>query len=181
MTRQRYQNALSFAEFLESATSQQEMWASTYRRAVVPAALAERAERLVGPWHLLVLAEDWCGDAFNTVPFLARLAETTDGLDLRILSRDENPDLMDAHLTGTARSIPVVMALDAVYVERGWWGPRPRELQTWFVSEGRTLPNGERYKELRRFYVQDRGRTTLDEVVELLESCESPEDDPSRS
>jgi hypothetical protein len=53
-----------------------------------------------------VLSEDWCGDAVNSVPYLARLAELAPNLDLRVLARDENPDLMDAHLTRGSRSIP---------------------------------------------------------------------------
>jgi hypothetical protein len=44
---------------------------------------------------------------------------------MRIVERDKNLDLIDAHLTGTSRSIPVIMLLDGDYVERGWWGPRP--------------------------------------------------------
>ena len=42
----------------------------------------------------------------NTVPYLARLAESVPNIDMRLLTRDENPDLMDAHLNGTSRSIP---------------------------------------------------------------------------
>ena len=66
-----------------------------------------RASSLPGDWHLLVLSEDWCGDAVNTVPVVAKLAERCPNLDLRVLARDANLDIMDAHLTGRSRSIPV--------------------------------------------------------------------------
>ena len=115
-------------------------------------------------WHLLVLAEDWCGDGANSVPYLARLAEATPGLELRILSRDEHPDLMDSHLTEGTRSIPVVMILDEEFREVGWWGPRPAPLQALFLRDIKNLPKEERYSRLRAWYAQDRGRTTLEEV-----------------
>ena len=103
----------TFAEFLAAAVENRELWPKLYERAALPAGFAERVRALPGRWHLLVLSEDWCGDSVNTVPMLQRLTEAAVNLDLRLLGRDENPDLMDAHLTGASRSIPVVMVLDS--------------------------------------------------------------------
>ncbi len=172
MLRARWEAALTFERFLESARSNVDLWHGIYRRVRVPSEVLERARALRTPWRLLVLSEDWCGDAVNTVPVVARLAELAGNLQLRILARDENPDLMDAHLTGTSRSIPVVMALDAEFVEHGWWGPRPTELQAWFLSVGRTMEKAERYREIRTWYARDQGVSTLNEVLALLERAE---------
>jgi hypothetical protein len=167
--RERYESARSLREFVESAEVNAELWRSLTRRAAAPAELVARA-RALPPRRLLVLLEDWCGDAVNTIPALAALVDAVPQLELRVLARDANPDLMDAHLTGKSRSIPVVMVLDEDYVERGWWGPRPTELQRWAVSpEGRAMDAGDRYREVRRWYARDRGRTTLLELIELLE------------
>ena len=168
--RERYLAGQTFAEFLATAAKNLELWTAMARRAAVPGALLERAAALPGRWHLLVLNEDWCGDAVNTVPFVARLAELAPNVDLRILGRDANPDIMDAHRWRGTRSIPVVVAYDEEFVERGWWGPRPAELQAWTVGDGRLLEKTERYKEIRRWYARDGGRTTLLEVVSMLES-----------
>ena len=167
--RERYLAGRTFDEFLAAAEKNVELWTAMARRAAVPSALLERAAALPGRWHLLVLNEDWCGDAVNTVPFVARLAELAPNLDLRILGRDANADLMDAHLWRGTRSIPVVIAYDDDFVERGWWGPRPSELQDWAVGEGRRLEKPERYKEIRRWYARDGGRTTVAELLALLE------------
>ena len=172
--RARYLAAQDFPTMLAAAKKNAELWAAIWRRADVPQEYVDRVTALGGEWHLLVLSEDWCGDAVNTVPVLAKLAELSPNLDLRILPRDANPDLMDAHLTGTSRAIPVVMALDAGYVERGWWGSRPSELQTWVMSEGLLLEKTERYRHARTWYARDHGRTTLEEVVSLLEKSEGP-------
>jgi hypothetical protein len=117
-----------------------------------------------------VLLEDWCVDAVNSIPYLARLAELASNVDLRVLGRDANPDLMDAHLSPTgARAIPVVILQDADGAEIGWWGSRPRPLQAWVSSEGAQLEKSERYRHERSWYARDRGRTTLDEVLGILE------------
>ncbi len=172
MLKERWAGALPFERFLQSARSNVDLWHALHRRARVPPELLARAIALRTRWHLLVLSEDWCGDAVNTVPVVARLAELAGNLKLRILARDENPDLMDAHLTGTSRSIPVIMALDADFVEHGWWGPRPAQLQAWFLAVGRGLEKADRYREIRTWYARDGGVSTLSEVLALLEKAE---------
>jgi hypothetical protein len=168
ITRERYESGATIQQFIAGAESNQELWRSVYARASVPAELAERAQQLPAR-HLLVLAEDWCGDAVNTVPVLAKLAEAVPELDLRILGRDANPDLMDPHLSAGAQAIPVVMVLDEDFRELGWWGSRPDPLQAWVRTDGQALDKGARYREIRRWYARDRGRTTLEEVIGLME------------
>jgi len=167
--RARYERALTMEQFIAVAAANQELWASFARRTEAAEDVVERANRLPGRRHLLVLLEDWCGDAVNTVPMIAALARASATLDLRILARDANLDLMDAHLTGGTRSIPVVIVLDEGYRELGWWGPRPTPLQSWVRSDGQSLDKTARYREVRRWYARDRAQTTLDEIVRLLE------------
>jgi hypothetical protein len=166
----RYESAPTFAAFVDAARVNKQLWATMYKLARVPDTFVERARALPRMVRLLILNEDWCGDAVNTLPAIAKLAALApDRIELRVLGRDANPDLMDAHLTGTSRSIPVVIVLDEDYAEGGWWGPRPRELQAWTVGPGQLLGKAERYREIRRWYARDRGLTTLDEVVSLME------------
>ncbi len=167
--RARYEAAPTFAAYVAAAVENAELWRNAARLAQVADDAVARAAALPGRWHLLVLSEDWCGDAVNSVPYVARLAERAPNLDLRVLGRDANPDLMDAHLTGTARSIPVVIAYDEQFVEGGWWGPRPAALQAWVFGEGQALDKPDRYRHVRGWYARDRGRTTVDEVLQLLE------------
>jgi hypothetical protein len=52
----------------------------------------------------------------------------------------------------------------------GRWGPRPVELQEFVIREKRA---GERsspeiYRETRRWYARDRGRTTLREMLAIM-------------
>jgi hypothetical protein len=171
MLKEKWVSAMALEEFIEQAEENQELWRAVHARARVPAELIERLRALPAKRYLLVLLEDWCGDAVNTVPAVARLAEALPGLELRVLRRDEHPELMDAHLSGTSRAIPVVIVLDEHFRELGWWGTRPRELQAWFRSpEAQAMEKADRYREMRRWYARDAGRSTLEEIAVLLEA-----------
>ena len=168
-----WDQGISFEAFLDVAEENCDLWTNTYRRSQAPQDLVERAEAVPGDWRLLVLSEDWCGDASNTVPHVAAFADAASNVSLRMLDRDDHLDLMDEHLTGgTARSIPVVIVLDGAGHERGWWGPRPADLQAWFTSDdAQAMRKDERYRELRKWYARDKGRTTVAEVLSIIETA----------
>ena len=165
----RYDAAPRFPEYLGSVTQHAELWQAMYRTATIPSELVERMRANAGDMRLLILSEDWCSDCFSAVPLIARLAEAA-GVELRVLARDANPDLMDAHLTSGTRSIPVAMVLDPDYQVRAWWGPRPASLQRWYRNEPASPA---RSRKKRAWYARDRGRTTMSELLETIES--SPE------
>jgi hypothetical protein len=166
--RELWQAGMTYPEFVEVASpAHRGLWESIYRLARVPewALVAGGTE----PRHFLALAEDWCGDAVNTLPFMARWVEAAAGFDLRILRRDEHPAVMERYLTTGARAIPIVIALDAGFRELGHWGPRPRELQRWVMASHETMPKDERYTLVRRWYASDRGHSTIREVMEAAQ------------
>lgn len=150
-----------------------DLWQGVYRRHETPEPAVERAREIGGRWRLLVLAEDWCGDASNTVPVLARFADAAGNVEMRVVERDENPDLMDRHLTDGGRAIPVAVVLDDDFRPRGSWGPRPEELQEFVISEKEKgeRPTSEIYRDARRWYARDRGETTLRELLDVLEDA----------
>ncbi len=158
---------MPYARYVETAAKHRELWEGVYRLAKVPAWALEAVPADAGI-RLLVLAEDWCGDASNTVPIVAKLADASPGLELRVLRRDEHPAVMDRYLTRGSRSIPIVIALDRAFRELGHWGPRPAELQSFVMANRSTMPKTELYPEVRRWYARDRGETTLREVLALL-------------
>lgn len=168
VNRERFERAATFGEYLETVDKNRDMWHGVYQRVRVPEEVVAEASQIPGDWHLVALSEDWCGDAVNTLPVIARLAEEA-GWDLRVFGRDDNPDLMDGHLTnGRSRSIPVVIVYDDDFNEIGWWGPRPGEIQSWVMDEGLSMPSPDRYKVIRTRYAKDRGHTTLAEILGIM-------------
>jgi thioredoxin-like negative regulator of GroEL len=167
-----WEHALTFDRFVaEAEPRHKDLWTNVYRLAVIPLWASERAAALGQHCRLVALSEDWCGDAVNSVPLVAKLAAESSGLELRILRRDEHPAVMDRYLTGgEARSIPVVVALTDAMQELGWWGPRPAELQAWVMAQRAAGVNRlALYPEIRRWYAKDRGASVLREVLALLE------------
>ena len=124
ITKARYYEGETFAEFIARPTiKNREMWVALTHRVAIPLEISARVEALHGQWHLLVLSEDWCGDSINIVPIVAKLTESVSNMDMRILERDQNLDIMDAHLTnGKSRSIPIVILVNPKFQECGWWG-----------------------------------------------------------
>lgn len=160
-----FEIARPFEDFLAATVKNRQLWHELHARVRLPESLAEAEPR--PDLRLLAIAEDWCGDAVNTLPVVARMAERL-GMELRVLERDTWPELMDRYLTdGRSRSIPVVIVLDPAGRELGWWGPRPRPLQTWVLGEGQRLVPDDRRREQRRWYVLDRGRTTIAELTSI--------------
>lgn len=160
-----WEQAQTFEVFVASCKAEHcGLWRGLYNLARVPEwALAAVS---AGPGRkLLVIAEDWCGDASNTIPILAKLADAVPSLELRVVARDQNLELMDRYLTNGSRSIPVVIALDEEFREVGHWGPRPTQLQAWVMANRGTTPKAELYPEVRKWYARDRGETTLREVL----------------
>lgn len=167
-----FRGARTFPQFLESVQHLHRLWGHQHRTVQLDSSTLERAAALTVPRRLLVIAEDWCTDCLHVLPAVAHLADRVPRLQLRVVGREEVPGLMERHLTKGARSIPVVVVLDLAGKPMGQWGPRPRQLQQWFESEGRNLGAEERHRALRRWYASDHGRTSAREVLELLEDLE---------
>ena len=160
--------ARRYRQFVEESEKNRGLWEGVYRTARIPEwafrLACERGKRA----RLLAIVEDWCGDASNTVPVIVRLGDEADCLEMRVIRRDEHPEIMDRYLTHGTRSIPIVIVLDSEFQEIGHWGPRPSELQAWVVANKKTMPRSELYPQVRRWYAKDRGESTLREVLALL-------------
>ena len=64
--RARYLAAPTFEAMLGTVTKNVELWTAMWRHARVDDDYVRRVSSLPGSWHLLVLSEDWCGDALTS-------------------------------------------------------------------------------------------------------------------
>lgn len=132
--------------------------------------IIETVECLNSKQTWIVLTESWCGDAAQNIPVFAKIMEGNPNIDLRILLRDENPEVMDQYLTNGGKSIPKLIALDEDLNELGTWGPRPKFLQDW-LYENKANPKmemSELKKEFQIWYTKDKGQTLQKEMVLLM-------------
>jgi hypothetical protein len=134
-------------------------------------AFTQRILSLRANVNWLLIAEHWCGDVSQSIPVIASIAQASQGrINLRIAYRDNNLELMDAHLTdGKSRSIPLLIQLDQDFSVNGTWGPRPMEAQELvkrLKSDPSTAPVYA--DELHRWYAHDKQQHILDELRQLI-------------
>ena len=58
----------------------------------------------------LVLTEGWCGDAAQNLPVIEKMAKQSSHIELRLILRDENPEVMNLFLTNGAQAIPKLIS-----------------------------------------------------------------------
>ena len=166
-----WESGFTWNDYLEKEIREHRgLWEGVWQKSKVPAWALEEGRRAAGEWKVLVISEDWCGDASNTVPVIARLAEALPNLEMRVVKRDENPALMDRHLTSGSRSIPLAVILRDDFTVAGQWGPRPSELQSFVLTEKKAAlrPVGDIYRDVRTWYARDRGESTLREILQVM-------------
>ncbi len=124
----------------------------------------------------IVLTESWCGDAAQILPILNKMVlEANQKIELKLVLRDENEDLMSHFLTNKTKAIPKLIVIDkATGSVVGDWGPRPQG----------AIDLIERYKEkfgvidettkteLQLWYLHDKGVSTQNEIIQLLQDLE---------
>ena len=89
-----------------------------------------------GKLNVLVLTFDGCGDALYNMPVMAKIAAQCPNIDLRVIQRDENLDLMDAYRNqGTYRSVPTFIFMNANLEEVGNLKERPANLTVTIEQE----------------------------------------------
>ena len=118
----------------------------------------------------LILTEGWCGDAAHSLPVIHKLTQVNKSIDLRLVLRDENLELMDTHLTDGGRSIPKLIRLRKETLEEiGEWGPRPEPAQNMFKEmRAAGVPHDEYTKALQLWYARDRGKTIEMEIAKMV-------------
>jgi hypothetical protein len=123
----------------------------------------------------LVLTERWGGDAAQILPVLNKVAVTSSNIEMKLLLRDNNLELMDNFLTNGGRSIPKLIILDKDTLQlKGSWGPRPKPAQDMFEVY-KTQKDKIAYKdfqaELQKWYLKDKALTIQEELLEFLNTC----------
>ncbi|MFV8368538.1 thioredoxin family protein [Flavobacterium sp. LB2R40] len=123
----------------------------------------------------LVISEGWCGDAAQLLPIMNKMAVDSGKIDLKIVLRDENEELMKLFLTNKKKSIPIVIVVDKETGSvLGKWGPRPSgatDLINTYKKEFGSIDETAKTN-LQLWYLQDKGLSTQNELLSLMVSLE---------
>ena len=119
----------------------------------------------------IIITESWCGDAAHVMPVINKIAELNDGINFRVVLRDDNEALMDQFLTNGSRSIAKLIILDTITKDViATYGPRP-STATLLVNDykakyGKLTP--EFKEDLQQWYNKDKGHTVIADLVALI-------------
>ncbi|HTO14890.1 MAG TPA: thioredoxin family protein [Edaphocola sp.] len=143
-------------------------WTKTYQ---VPEALLQQFLNLQQQeWW--VITEAWCGDSAQNLPLIAALAEQL-SIPLRIVLRDENPEIIDQYLTNGTKSIPVLVAFDKDKHQVFRWGPRPVAAQE-LMNDWKADPRDRDFEafelEMHQWYTQNKGKDLEQELLKIINS-----------
>ncbi|PCF66619.1 thioredoxin family protein [Staphylococcus pseudintermedius] len=125
-----YAEAKPFEQYIQDMEQNQTEILNIYKDFDMPTD-DERIEKIKdsGYKYVLVITEDWCGDAMMNNPILKHIAEQAN-LEVRAFHRDDNTDLIDQYLTnGKSRSIPIYIFMNEKFEQKAVWGPRALNVQ----------------------------------------------------
>src|SRR3982074_686998 len=106
--RARFETGLTYEQFKEQMTRNRDRVEANEARVRIAPRDRDAFRSLNRPIHVLVLAEDWCGDVIANLPVLGVLARESGTLELRVFLKDQNKDLMQRYLNqGKYEYIPL--------------------------------------------------------------------------
>jgi hypothetical protein len=164
VTKQRFAQGMTFQQYLDQMNTNKDKFLETLAAIHVSprdrAVFASRGEKL----NVLVLTEDWCGDALTNFPVLARMVEGAPNVDMRVFLRDQNPDLMDQYLNrGLYRSIPVFVFFDENMSEIARFVERPPKITEYMEQKQLELR-----RQLRAQHGDEWRQSAAEEIRALL-------------
>lgn len=139
--------------------------------------IVENLKSLKNEYIWLVISEGWCGDAAQLLPIFDKMATASEGkIELKIVLRDENEELMNLFLTNKAKAIPKLIVINR---ETGGalahWGPRPKgaaDLITKYKKEHGVIDETVK-TELQLWYLHDKGLSTQLEINGMMLDLDS--------
>jgi hypothetical protein len=113
VTRERFEQGMTLEQYVDQMGANRERFVQFLGEVALTSEDRSALQRLGRRLNVLVITEDWCGDALDNFPVLARMVEGHPNIRMRVFLRDRNPDVMDQFLKhGRYRSIPVFAFLD---------------------------------------------------------------------
>ena len=118
------------------------------------------------PQNWIVITEPWCGDASHIVPFIELMSRQNPLVSVSYELRDSEPFRINNYLTNGSKSIPMLIIQDQDGKDLKVWGPRPKECQTFFMTEKDKGADFEALKiALQKWYNNDKGVLIQQEIM----------------
>jgi hypothetical protein len=138
----------------------------------IPEGIIQSLRSLKNEYIWLVITEGWSRDAAQVLPVLNEMARESKGkVDVKIVLRNENEELMGLFLTNKKRSIPKLIVINR---ETGGmlahWGPRPKgasDLIDDYIKEHGSIDEAVEMQ-LEIWYLHDKGQSIQNEIIGMM-------------
>ena len=131
----------------------------------------ERLNKIKKAQTWLLITEGWCGDAAHILPVMNKMSTENENISLKVVLRDENPELMNHFLTNGSMSIPKLVVLNTNNEVLSSWGPRP-SIATKMVTDYKEKHGGldsDFKKDLQLWYNKNKGINIQEDLLTFLE------------
>jgi hypothetical protein len=173
-----YGTGTDFGTFLKNADQRGALaqlanpWNSNWRKSGPSNGQVARAQSLTGNYRLLAVASESCSDSVNTIPYIARLVDRVDQLEMQIVPPAAGHVVLQTYPTTDGRmATPTVVILNENSEVVGSWVERPMLLKDWWARNS-TVSEREKKQRKQHWYNWDEGNHTIGEIVELLEDAD---------
>jgi hypothetical protein len=157
----------TWEQFAAGVQAQRDLWSKTIAGARLSPDAVERFRRVSSGVRILVVAEDWCPDSVNVVPYVAELSRAA-AVPLRIVNRTIGEPVMRLHPTPDGRPATPTIVVLRQSGDAGAWVERPAVLQRWFLTMSTDAESARQFANRQSWYDADQGRTIVDELVALV-------------
>ncbi|MGO4817420.1 thioredoxin family protein [Flavobacterium sp. W22_SRS_FP1] len=138
----------------------------------IPEGIIQSLRSLKNEYIWLVITEGWSRDAAQALPVFNEMARESKGkVDVKIVLRNENEELMRLFLTNKKRSIPKLIVINR---ETGGmlahWGPRPKgasDLINDYIKEHGSIDEAVEMQ-LEVWYLHDKGQSIQNEIIGMM-------------
>jgi hypothetical protein len=173
-----YVAGIDFKSFLKNVDKRNMLaqlsnpWNANWRKSGPSDEQISRARSLRGNYRLLAIAAESCSDSVHTIPYLARLADRIDRLEMHMLSPKSSKVILENYSAGGHMVTPTVLILNENFEVVGTWNERPLPLKDWLTYDS-AVRDHEMARRKQFWYMWDEGHHTRNEILNLLEAADA--------
>jgi len=146
-----WENAIDYTKFLQGARENVEIMKARYKDLQITEQDLEHLRSLQNELQILVIGNDRCSDTAGNLPVLAKMADISSKLQLRILDSDAHARYHQQFKVNGKRKTPVVLFLSPKHEELCRWVERPNAAYK-IINEATDPSVESRKKELKKLY-----------------------------
>jgi hypothetical protein len=129
-----WEYGLTLQAYIDQMETHREAMQRRYREVHLSDAETRQFASIDQQIYLAVLTEEWCNDCLMNLPILARIAEATPHMEMKVYVRRQWLRLREYFTSQDIHSIPVAAFLDEDFHLIGTWIERPYAAHEWLES-----------------------------------------------